>query len=76
MHQFLSEELVRMHAEALREEITGRRAFRYPIANRRSGRRRSGLRPERASGPFNTVATLASRLIGRSSPTTAKPEST
>jgi hypothetical protein len=76
MHPFLSEELARIHAEALREEIAGRRAHRYPPANRRSGRRRSGRRPERASGPFNTVATLASRLVGRSSPRPAKPEST
>jgi hypothetical protein len=56
MRPFLSEELVRFHAERLRKDFVPQPAQRQPAAKGRRGRRRGRRRGEQARVPVITPA--------------------
>ncbi len=73
MRPYLSEELVRLHAERLRDDFVGQRRRGHPRPEGRRGRHRGGLLAERASVPVITLAKVASRLVSKSRGRPAKP---
>lgn len=73
MRPFLSEELVRLHAERLRNDFVGQPAHGHPAAE---GRRRGGLLAGRLSVPVIALAEVASRVVRRSGRRPARPGAT